>query len=294
MIDFYNPKNWKKTHAKSFDAWICMPPLNTKIFNAAYGIEQRTDEVNKYVLCYPNGFQSVVDLAYIERTFVEPYDCYSITAERLEEKKTGRYIPWFKAWSGAHMKGELLALHLPCNKKEHINVEVGNFIANAEGINHGDGDYIVCPVINGSTPDLRNPYVINGLLFPHLFALNNIHLSLRMKRYLKTSKLTKPSEPFGPLYDEDFVREVTDILLRNGIKIKEIKTNFERKIYNSPLETYWWTIIFADKNFVLKIRSNTAGIQSGFECLNNKGLSFLLNTKNAEELATPIIKRIKA
>lgn len=292
MVDFYNSKNWKKTHAKSYDAWICMPPVGTYFYNEAIGMEQITDAVNKYIICYPNGFKTMCDLAYIEKTFVEPHECYSINAEYLARKQGGfQIISWFKVWS--HTPGERLAIHIPCNRKENLNLEIGSFIANASGIDHGDGDYVICPIINESTPDLRWPVVVNGLLFPHLFALNNIHLSMRMKHYLKTSKISEPKEVVAPLYCMQFPATIASWLNNAGIRIEDIKTNAKPQIYNSPFEVYWWTFVFKhNKDCELKIKNDINGFQSAFACSSNTQLSFLSREQDPAKLAKEIIQRM--
>lgn len=225
MKELYDIKNWKRTHIKSFDAWICMPELGIQIHNSSTGLVETVDNNNRLVICYPNGFMRVTTMNFIRNNFVEPHECSSSIGEQAVIKRlTHGIMPWHKVWSVGHR--EVLAIHIPY-KGDNINLRLGNNIVNTQGIEHGDGDYIVCPINADGTPDLNRATIVNGLLFPHIFALNGIKLSPRMKYYLKSSKIEKPNCGIAP---SELTRNNGEYLEMNGIYIRGVNNYFRCKM----------------------------------------------------------------
>lgn len=218
MIDFYNKRNWKSTHLKEFKCNICKPPIGTKIFNSNTGEEQVVTSNTPYVLAYPNGMMQLVDLDTIKNNCTKSGK--PVTDAVIHNLTIKNLINW-ATFTFKSNTSKYLVVQLPVNKREYVNFQVGDFIANKQGINHGEGDYIVCPEIADGTPDLRYAAVINGLLFPIIYSMTSLRPSFRTKAYMKKCEeltATKP-QPLFPEVKPDTLAEIMRNILMKQYKL---------------------------------------------------------------------------
>ena len=183
--DLMNPRKWKRTTFKQHDAFICMPPIGTKLYNVNSSREERTDSINRFVICYANLIQHTIDLEYFVNNYAFPHQW--ATREAIHNNTRDELMDWQQVQS-INFNTDYMAIKVPITYK---NIYANNLIVNREGLDHGEGDYVVCQACCAEEIDLRRAFVVNGLLFPLLFNMKPIGLSFKMKRYLDSIEAAK-------------------------------------------------------------------------------------------------------
>lgn len=66
---------------------------------------------------------------------------------------------------------EYFAIFVPKDMQFRVKTSWGEMLtANRDGVPHGDGDYIVCAVKDGS-PDFSDVWIVNGVIFPKTYEI---------------------------------------------------------------------------------------------------------------------------
>ena len=168
--------SWNKVKKRSYSIWVCRPLPGTTVYNFLEDSIQITDSKNCFVLCGTLGEKWVVNEDTLFSTYMLP------TGEKIDNKALFGYysylegqhdtilpiIDWLRICT---LRGESSpkiyhALCLPEYIEDYpVKTSEGTIlIANRKNIDHGNGDYIVCPDDNGQ-PDFNNVWVVNGLVF---------------------------------------------------------------------------------------------------------------------------------
>ncbi len=172
---------WFKTTKKAYSVWLCRPLPGTVVTNKLENSRQATDIDNCFVICGTVGEKWVIGRKKLEKTYMLPTG-----AMINEEKLLGKYS-WINDNNGKHrpvmdwvrictkvgdIKPVYYAKSLPGSvKRLSIRTVAGTVLtANRPGIDHGDGDYLVCPDKDGR-PDTDDVWVVNGLVFPRTYIL---------------------------------------------------------------------------------------------------------------------------
>ncbi len=155
---------YKPTQKKSYTITCEVPGIGTKVHDVLNGADHVTDAGHPVVLTGTVGEQWVVTAETLMGTYTHT-DGTAITMKDLE----------FIEDAGAPMvirtkPGVLnFAYHLPLNLKPAICTSWGvTLLANHDGVDHGDGDYIVCSSKDGK-PNIEDMWVVNGRVFENTY-----------------------------------------------------------------------------------------------------------------------------
>ena len=91
MTELQNPKNWKRTRKKSYDVYVCMPKVGTKVTNRLEGANYVTDEKKRFIISGTVGETWVIDGAKLAKTYCF-MDGQPITNEALSKRMSGGII----------------------------------------------------------------------------------------------------------------------------------------------------------------------------------------------------------
>lgn len=181
LIDIQNPANWRKTGKKSYEIWVCMPQFGTKVHNHLEKCDYVTNENTAFVLSGTQGEQWCISGEKLAKTYTfatgEP-----ITLEALQRRSDASgLLDWTKVKT---LSGQMTnyAFQLPYRDKSTHNFPVqtswgSTLLANARGVQHGDGDYLVCSMLPDGSPNLQDVWVVNGLIFPATYNLRNFNVT---------------------------------------------------------------------------------------------------------------------
>ncbi len=105
------------------------------------------------------GEEWVTKLSKVIKSYTMP-DGSEIAENYLTENK-GRFM----AVRAKASPDSNFAFHVPLNTIVEVQTAWGDILyANASDTNHGNGDYLVCPAVDGK-PDLSDVWVVNGAVF---------------------------------------------------------------------------------------------------------------------------------
>ena len=165
MYEIQNPANWKRTHHKIYEVYICKPPIGTQVFNRLEQSSYITNEASQFVVSGTQRELWVIDIHKLLRKY-SFLDGKSITEDELHKRMKNGVIDW---------------IHVKTNARTfpvwafHIGTEVSDFpvttskgtvlLANATGVYHGIGDFILCSD-SGGAPNFNDCWVVNGSVFP--------------------------------------------------------------------------------------------------------------------------------
>jgi hypothetical protein len=173
MQELNNPKNWKKTHKKSYKVWICRPATGTQCTNVLEGANYVTDQNKQFIISGTVGETWVIDAGKLAKTYTFD-DGTPITPDTLKSKlnRSGQ-IDWTKLQTKQDGMAINYAFHLPLSIKNFpVQTSWGDtLLANRDGIRHGKGDFLVC-ADNGGQPNLSDVWVVNGEVFPSTYDLH--------------------------------------------------------------------------------------------------------------------------
>lgn len=165
IYEIQNPNNWKRTHHKVYEVYICKPPIGTQVFNKFEQSSYTTSDDSQFVVSGTKGELWVININKLLRKY-SFLDGRPITEAELHKKMKDGIIDW---------------MHVKTNPRTftvwafHIGKDVCNFpvttssgttlLANASGVSHGIGDFIMCSDCNGQ-PNFNDCWVVNGNVFP--------------------------------------------------------------------------------------------------------------------------------
>lgn len=249
--DMYDIRNWKPTKLKSFECYVCMPPLGTTIYNDNTQMRETTDADNKFVLCYPNGMLQVISTNYFLSRFKTPG--YYVTESYLDKYCIiDQLMNWHDFEHYADSEYKYFAMKL--SSKEFIDYPVYGSIANTRNAEHGDGDYIVCKSLDNGTPDFSNIFIVNGLLFPYIYDLTHFRLSRRMRNYVNTINKIVPSPLFEPVKRKTFIDHLVLDMKNAGIKVIGVDNKYlDTSLDINPPDMSWHIIGVAYPRLFMRI-----------------------------------------
>lgn len=165
-----NTSNWKRTHKKQYEVYMCRPKIGTVVVNKFEGSKYVTDNNKQFVLSGTCGEQWVIDAAKMAKTYVFA-NGERITPSSLRSRMLASgEIDWIKlkTITDENIRVSNWALFLPLNNRTvgfPVNTSWGDVLyANRSGVSHGKGDFLVCSD-DGGRPNLKDVWVVNGNIF---------------------------------------------------------------------------------------------------------------------------------
>lgn len=156
LID--NEANYFETSKLSYEITVHKPPKGTEVYNFLEDCHYTTSEIHPYVLTGTRGEQWVVRGEKVCSTYT--FNGQEITLDQLED--LGEEPITIQTKEGP----KNMAMQIPSEISMPIETSWGDeLIANRGGIDHDDGDYIVCSVDKDGTPNLEDRWVVNGAVF---------------------------------------------------------------------------------------------------------------------------------
>lgn len=163
-------ENWKRTHKKKYQIFVCMPSLGTKVYNHLEDTHYVTSEKKPFVLSGTAGEQRVIDPAKLFKTYQLPTG-EPLNLDYLKTKGHPYNVDWFKI----ETRSDTIinwALFIPKNQKLAVPTSWGDVLtANRSGVPHGLGDYLLCSD-GGNMPNLSDMWVVNGEIFPATYDMH--------------------------------------------------------------------------------------------------------------------------
>lgn len=168
-----DPKNWKKTHKKSYEVYVCRPLPGTECHNKLEDANYVTDENRQFIISGTVGETWVIDIDKLAKTYYFA-DGGSISPITLQNKcRPDGQMDWqkMKTQTACDINWALL---IPSGV-ENFPVQTSwgdTLLANRPGIGHGLGDFLVCSDNGYGQPNLNDVWVVNGLVFPMTYDLH--------------------------------------------------------------------------------------------------------------------------
>lgn len=159
-----NPQNYKPTRKKLYTIWACLPPVGTKVYNNLEKADYVTSFDQMVVFSGTMGEQWVSDI----RTLAETYTFANgreISPENIRRICDSQMnVGWFKVDTKANGT-PMCACFVPLKYQFTVQTSWGALLkGNDPSVCHGKGDFVVCPMVNGS-PNFQNRWIVNGLIF---------------------------------------------------------------------------------------------------------------------------------
>lgn len=170
--DLYNLDKWKKTSKKNYEVYVCRMPLNSRVVNRLDGASYITTKDRPYVISGTQGERYVIGADELRSTYTY-LDGSEIIPDNLRSEivalNSENCNDWVKIRTRTGIKNAInWAFHVPTDV---VNLPVHTYYgdtmyANRQepGINHGNGDFLVCTDAGGQ-PNMNNMWVVNGLVF---------------------------------------------------------------------------------------------------------------------------------
>lgn len=168
-----NPKNWKKTHKKSYEVYVCRPLPGSQCTNILEGTQYVTDKNKQFIISGTVGETWVIDINKLAKTYTFSDDT-PITPDTLKSKctKDGQ-MDWQKMRTRADANINWAILIPKSIQNFPVQTSWGDtLLANRPGIKHGLGDFLVCADNGCGQPNLNDMWVVNGEVFPTTYDLH--------------------------------------------------------------------------------------------------------------------------
>ena len=193
MMEMQNPKNWKRTHKKSYEVYVCRPLPGAECTNKFEGTHYVTDQNKQFIISGTAGETWTIDVNKLAKTYTFA-DGTPITPETLTKKCDNRgQMDWQKMKTRADA-GTNWAFFLPKSIQNFpVQTSWGDtLLANRPGVGHGLGDFLVCGDAGGQ-PNLSDMWVVNGEIFPRTY---DLHAFPNMFNTLDEFKTAIPTTSF--------------------------------------------------------------------------------------------------
>ncbi len=159
-----DPNNFKRTHKLSYSIACTCPPKGTSVHNKLELANYVTDDNSPYVLTGTVGEQWTISEAKLCKSYTLPGGT-PLTPDILNQCRKGTTL-CLQTKPGV----DVFACHIPAGTKVTVATSWGdNLQANADGVEHGDGDYVIAAEKDGA-PDMNDRWVVNGLVFKTTYA----------------------------------------------------------------------------------------------------------------------------
>lgn len=172
LTEIQNPKNWKRTHKKSYDVYMCRPLPGTQCTNKLEGSRYITDKNKQFIISGTAGETWAIDVNKLAKTYTFA-DGTPIMPDTLRAKcKSSGQIEWVKLSTRTDTTPNW-AFHLPKSIQNFpVKTSWGDTLyANRTGVGHLKGDFIVCADAGGH-PNFNDTWVVNGEIFPKTYDLH--------------------------------------------------------------------------------------------------------------------------
>ncbi len=194
MVELQNPKNWKRTHKKQYEVYMCRPIIGTECQNMLEGAKYVTDKNKQFILSGTVGENWIIDVNKLAKTYTFE-DGTPITPDTLRAKcRNDGQIDWVKLKTRSDALTNW-AFHLP-NSIQNFPVQTSwgdTLFANRSGVAHLMGDFLVCSDAGGQ-PNFSDVWVVNGEIFPRTY---DLHAFPNMfTQYITSSDTIKPQRSF--------------------------------------------------------------------------------------------------
>lgn len=237
-IDF-----WKRTGKKKYEIWATIAQPGVTVKNILELSEYVTDANKCVVLSGTLGEQWTVTLKRLAETYTfatgEGINIGSIV-KHMRHASDG----WMKV---ATIPGQLVnyAMFLDINQFRNVPISTswGELLfANRDGIDHGDGDFLVCGMNPDGSPNFNDMWVVNGKIFLGTYNLQGFNLSPNARK-MSVAKAPHPGKL--NIYPSNFAKNCFNFLKQ-----------FEEKVADTEL---WRGVnVGADAyNIFFYIRANT-------------------------------------
>lgn len=201
-----NPKSWRRTKKKKYSVYMCMPPVGTKCYNELELCNYETTPERRFILSGTVGEVWVVNVKTLVNTYCWA-DGSPITEQSLRDKldRNGN-INWHKITTQVKTPETVWALRLPLSVTnfEVITHSGSRLLANATGVNHLGGDFIICADANGH-PDFSRKRVVNGAVFPKTYDLHSFPNMFAENQ--RNADIVEPRYNFVPAIKQDKISE---------------------------------------------------------------------------------------
>ena len=167
-----NPKNWKKTHKKSYEVYVCRPLPGTQCANRLEGAQYTTDQNKQFIISGTVGETWVIDVNKLAKTYIFA-DGMPVMEEtlRLKCRQDGQ-MGWQKMRTQTAADTNWAMLVPKHIQNFPVQTSWGDtLLANRPGVGHGLGDFLVCADNGCGQPNLNDVWVVNGEVFPTTYDL---------------------------------------------------------------------------------------------------------------------------
>lgn len=167
VLDYIkDAKNYKSVRKKKVPFYCCVPPVGTVVPNRFNSERYRTTPENRFVIADYKGEHSIID----KGTFLSNFKFENgtdITTQWLDGEMRNDTIEWFKCMVYPPDL-EYFACFIPESNTFCLQERPEPMIGNEQGRQHGKGDFVVCPAMDGK-PVLQYARVVNGLDFSAMY-----------------------------------------------------------------------------------------------------------------------------
>lgn len=179
QIDIKDLRNWKRTCAKQYEVYICMPVPGTETRNVLEKCVYKTDQERPFIVSGTLGETWTISAdKFVSKYGVrKPGGLAPVDIDKYNQAYlNGQTIDWrkFEARPGqSRAWAFFLDMDKYGNAAKNFTVQTswGDYLtANCTGIPHGHGDFLLCEDVNGR-PDLNNMWVVNGRVFVRTYNL---------------------------------------------------------------------------------------------------------------------------
>lgn len=203
MVDINSAASYKPCKKKQFEVWMCRPPLGTVVVDhltqsrgssvlkqagvsgniilgdvmrgwkssgdARFGVVMQAvssglvsivSKPSHLVLCGTEGQFYVSDYSFVRAQYSVFSNNNYVNLDAIPELATKEFN-WRRVRANSDYAAKTFACFVPVKQ----SFVLGNQVVNERGIQHGKGDFIVCSKLPNGQPDLRNRWVVNGLVF---------------------------------------------------------------------------------------------------------------------------------
>lgn len=169
-----NPNNWKRTHKKSYEVYVCRPLPGTQCVNRLEGTHYVTDQNKQFIISGTVGETWVIDMNKLAKTYIFA-DGTPITDATLSKKcYSNGQMDWEKLITRADRNTNWAMLIPKSIQNFPVQTSWGDtLLANRPGIGHGFGDFLVCADNGCGQPNLNDVWVVNGEVFPTTYDLHS-------------------------------------------------------------------------------------------------------------------------
>lgn len=227
LAEIQNPKNWKRTHKKSYNVYMCRPLPGTQCTNRLEGSQYVTDQDRQFILSGTIGETWVIDVNKLAKTYTFA-DGTPITPDTLKARcEDDGQIEWVKLSTRADATPNW-AFHLPKSIQNFpVQTSRGDTLyANRTGVGHLKGDFLVCADVGGQ-PNLNDVWVVNGEVFPRTYDLhafpNMYDTTVTSCETVKPVQRFNKRSPISSKYDK-LIFAIAKGLQAKGHKIGKIMT----------------------------------------------------------------------